>query len=677
MAAKSLKVKDLADKYDVSTKEIIKELEAEGVSVKGASGVIPPDMVELIEAHFEDLMGDSKTLKVADAIKSKSEAGDTENQLPESAEIHIKPPIVVKSLAQAVNKKPNEIITALLSMNILANINQSVEPEIAIKVCEGFGINLVVERREKKEEHAKPAAEEIAPEELDVEDKPEDLKPRPPVVTFLGHVDHGKTSLQDAIRKTDVAKGEHGGITQHIGASTVSIHGKAITFIDTPGHEAFTSMRARGANITDIAILVVAADDGFMPQTVEALSHAQAAKVPIIVAANKIDLPDANPDKIFLHMQQNNLSPEEWGGETGVMKVSAKTGQGIEALLERIILEAEMLELKANPDRPAKAVVLEAQLEQGMGPTANILVQTGTLKAGDAILCGEYYGKVKAMVDYHGHHVKSAGPSIPVKLVGLSGVPEAGSKLIVCENEKEGRRIAEERAVKNRTKVLTVTTASSLEDIFTQFDMGKRNNLRIILKTDVRGSAEAIAESLKKLPSEKISIDIIYSGVGAITENDILLASASKAVVVGFHVRVNPGVNTIAKRENVEIRLYSIIYELLEDITEALTGRLQPDKREKELGMARILQIFEVSKGPKVCGCMVDKGLVKVGGKARVFRNNELIFNGEVRSLRRFQDDVKEVKQGLECGIRLDNFMDFNENDIIQIYDIELKKATL
>ena len=680
MAAKSLKVKDLADKYGVSTKEIIKELEAEGVSVKGASGVIPPDMVELIEAHFEDLMGDEKKLKIAETKKNKSAGeGPEEEKSPVAGneEVHIKPPIVVKSLAQAVNKKPNEIITALLSMNILANINQSIEPEVAIKVCEGLGINLVVERREKKEEHVKPAADEVAPEELDVEDKPEDLKPRPPVITFLGHVDHGKTSLQDAIRVTNVAKGEHGGITQHIGASTVSIHGKSITFIDTPGHEAFTSMRARGANITDIAILVVAADDGFMPQTVEALNHALAAKVPVIVAANKIDLPDANPDKILLHMQQNGLSAEEWGGETGVVKVSAKTGQGIETLLERIILESEMLELKANPNRPARAVVLEAQLEQGMGPTANILVQTGTLKTGDAILCGEYYGKVKAMIDYHGHNVKSAGPSVPVKLVGLSGVPQAGSKLIACENEKEGRRIAEERAVKNRTKVLTVTTAASLEDIFTQFDMGKRNNLRIILKTDVRGSAEAIAESLKKLPSDKISIDIVYSGVGAITENDILLASASKAVVVGFHVRVNPGVNTLAKRECVEIRLYSIIYELLEDITEALTGRLEPEKREKELGSARILQIFEVSKGPKVCGCMVDKGTVKVGGKARVFRNNELIFNGEVRSLRRFQDDVKEVKQGLECGIRLDNFMDFNENDIIQIYDIELKKATL
>ncbi|OGV50395.1 MAG: translation initiation factor IF-2 [Lentisphaerae bacterium GWF2_44_16] len=680
MAAKSLKVKDLADKYGVSTKEIIKELEAEGVSVKGASGVIPPDMVELIEAHFEDLMGDEKKLKIAETKKNKSAGeGPEEEKSPVAGneEVHIKPPIVVKSLAQAVNKKPNEIITALLSMNILANINQSIEPEVAIKVCEGLGINLVVERREKKEEHVKPAADEVAPEELDVEDKPEDLKPRPPVITFLGHVDHGKTSLQDAIRVTNVAKGEHGGITQHIGASTVSIHGKSITFIDTPGHEAFTSMRARGANITDIAILVVAADDGFMPQTVEALNHALAAKVPVIVAANKIDLPDANPDKILLHMQQNGLSAEEWGGETGVVKVSAKTGQGIETLLERIILESEMLELKANPNRPARAVVLEAQLEQGMGPTANILVQNGTLKTGDAILCGEYYGKVKAMIDYHGHNVKSAGPSVPVKLVGLSGVPQAGSKLIACENEKEGRRIAEERAVKNRTKVLTVTTAASLEDIFTQFDMGKRNNLRIILKTDVRGSAEAIAESLKKLPSDKISIDIVYSGVGAITENDILLASASKAVVVGFHVRVNPGVNTLAKRECVEIRLYSIIYELLEDITEALTGRLEPEKREKELGSARILQIFEVSKGPKVCGCMVDKGTVKVGGKARVFRNNELIFNGEVRSLRRFQDDVKEVKQGLECGIRLDNFMDFNENDIIQIYDIELKKATL
>lgn len=683
IAIKKLKVKDLADKYGVSAKEILKELEQEGFAVKTTSSIIPPDMVDLIDSHFQDYVDKRKKLAAKTAKEEADKAAQA--QAPEVAapganEIHIKPPIIIKNLATAINKKPNEVITALMMKNVLANINQAIDTDIAVALCKGFGIDLIVEKREK-EEHVKhvvhTSEEELPPEEKPFEDKPEDLIIRPPVVTFLGHVDHGKTSLQDTIRKTDVAKGEHGGITQHIGASTVNVNGKAITFIDTPGHEAFTSMRARGANITDIAILVVAADDGFMPQTIEALSHAKAAEVPIIVAVNKIDLPDADPDKILLHMQQNGISPEEWGGDYGVIKVSAKTGAGVDKLLERILLEAEMLELKANPNRPASAFVIEAQLEQGLGPTASILVQNGTLKIGDPILCGEYYGKVKTMIDAKGKVVRSAGPSIPVKLVGLSGVPEAGSKLVVCDNEKEARHIAEEREDKNRNKTLAVSTASSLEDMFSQMDMDKRKTLRVILKTDVMGSTEAIAESLRKLPSEKISVEVIHSGVGSITENDVLLASASRAIVVGFHVRINPGVNAVAKKENVEIRLYSIIYELIQDITDALTGKLDPEKREKELGSAKILKIFELTKGPKICGCMVEKGLVKVGAKARVFRNKELIFNGEVKSLRRFQDDVKEVKQGLECGIKLDNFMDFLEEDLIQIYDIEMKKATL
>ncbi len=523
-----------------------------------------------------------------------------------------------------------------------------------------------------------PKAEPTPEEELEVEDDPSDLKPRAPIVTFMGHVDHGKTSLQDAIRKTSVAAGEAGGITQHIGASVTTVGDKTITFIDTPGHEAFTSMRARGAVVTDIVVLVVAANDGFMPQTVEALSHAKAAKVPIIVAINKVDLPDADPDKVLLHMQQNGLMSEDWGGEVGAIRVSAKTGAGIDTLLDRILLEAEMLELKASYDKPGLAFVLESQLEQGHGPTASVVIRNGVINVGDAVICGEHYGRIKSLVDYHGKRIRSAGPSMPVKVVGLSGVPEAGSKLAVCKSEREARLLAETRVSDKRVESLAVKVqGATLEDLFTQLDTGKRNNLKIILKADVKGSCEAIAESLKKLPSEKINVDMLHSGVGAITENDIMLASSAGAVVVGFHVRVNPGVNALAKKEKVEIRLYSIIYELVEDITDALTGRLAPDKREKELGTARILKIFEMSKGPRVCGCVVEKGVVKVGGKARVFRNGELIFNGELRSLRHFQNDVKEVKQGLECGIKLDNFLDFVENDVINVYEIELKKASL
>ena len=542
-----------------------------------------------------------------------------------------------------------------------------------------MGFTLVVDSKRDKDEHQKKEeTEEVDPEDMEYDDSPKDLKPRPPIVTFMGHVDHGKTSLQDAIRKTHVAAGEAGGITQHIGASSVVLDGRAITFVDTPGHEAFTQMRARGANVTDIVVLVVAADDGFMPQTIEAMNHALAAKVPIVVAMNKCDLPDADTQKILLHMQQNNLMSEDWGGTVAAIPVSAKTGAGIDDLLERILLEAEMLELQANAKRPGLAYVLESQLEQGLGATASVVVKNGSLRVGDPIICGEYYGKIKTLIDFRGKRVAVAPPSTPVKVVGLSGVPEAGTKMAVCKNINEAKQLAEARGDSNRIEALSSKTAgTSLEDLFSQMDDSKKNSLKVIVKSDVRGSSEAIVESLRKLPSEKISVDVLHTGVGAITENDVLLAASSDAIVVGFHVRVNPGVNDLAKKSNVEIRLYSIIYELIEDITDALAGRLEPEKREKDIGTVKILKIFQLSKGPKICGCMVEKGVARTGAKARVFRNNELIFNGEVRSLRRYQDDVKEVHQGLECGIRLDNFMDFTEGDIIQLYEIELKKATL
>ncbi len=677
---KVVKVKALADKYGVSVKEIIKELETQGFAVKNASSVIPADAVDLVEAFFDDLA--QKRDKAAKE-QASGEAEPVPGGVASGKEVHIKSPVIVKQLAEALGRKPNEIISGLISMNVLASINQAVDSEVAVRLCKKFGVELLVDKREKDEHLTKTDDKvELSPEELDAEeDDPAALKPRAPIVTFMGHVDHGKTSLQDAIRKTDVAGGEAGGITQHIGASTVSAGGKSITFIDTPGHEAFTAMRARGADVTDIVVLVVAANDGFMPQTVEALSHAKAAKVPIIVAINKVDLPDANPDKVLLNMQQHGLMPEDWGGEIGAIRVSAKSRVGIDTLLERILLEAEMLELKANPSKAALAYVLESQLEQGFGPTASIVVKNGTLKVGDPIICGEYYGKVKSLIDYHGKRIRMAGPSTPVKLVGLNGVPEAGCKLAVCKSEREARELAEARLSDRREETLSIKvqgSGASLEDLFNQKDSDeRRNNLKIVLKADVKGSCEAIAESLRKLPSDKINVDILFSGVGAITENDVMLASSAGAIVVGFHVRVNPGVNALSKKERVEIRLYSIIYELVEDITDALLGRLAPDKREKELGSARILKIFTLTKGPKVCGCIVEKGSMRIGAKARIYRKGELIFNGEIRSLRHFQSDVKEVKQGLECGIKMDNFLDFVEDDVITAYEIELKKATL
>ncbi|MBR4885362.1 MAG: translation initiation factor IF-2 [Lentisphaeria bacterium] len=717
MATTPIKVKAFADKYGLTSKEVLKELAAQGYdNIRTASNNMPMEDLPLIESYFDELMEKRNPQSaLIEEVESRMESrsggqnnnkkrsGEEQNQggkrdknfgkggkfpprdngssadIPAGGEIHIKPPVVVKALADAMGKRPNEVISSLMMMNVLASINQTIDTEIAQKVAEKMGFTLVVDSKRDKDEHQKKEeTEEVDPEDMEYDDSPKDLKPRPPIVTFMGHVDHGKTSLQDAIRKTHVAAGEAGGITQHIGASSVVLDGKAITFVDTPGHEAFTQMRARGANVTDIVVLVVAADDGFMPQTIEAMNHALAAKVPIVVAMNKCDLPDADTQKILLHMQQNNLVSEDWGGTVAAIPVSAKTGAGIDDLLERILLEAEMLELQANAKRPGLAYVLESQLEQGLGATASVVVKNGSLRVGDPIICGEYYGKIKTLIDFRGKRVAVAPPSTPVKVVGLSGVPEAGTKMAVCKNINEAKQLAETRSDSNRIEALSSKTAgASLEDLFSQMDDSKKNSLKVIVKSDVRGSSEAIVESLKKLPSEKISVDVLHTGVGAITENDVLLAASSDAIVVGFHVRVNPGVNDLAKKSNVEIRLYSIIYELIEDITDALAGRLEPEKREKDIGTVKILKIFQLSKGPKICGCMVEKGVARTGAKARVFRNNELIFNGEVRSLRRYQDDVKEVHQGLECGIRLDNFMDFTEGDIIQLYEIELKKATL
>ncbi|MBQ7396608.1 MAG: translation initiation factor IF-2 [Lentisphaeria bacterium] len=695
-----LTVKDLSKKYGVSSQEIIRELSGQGLDLdKGDKSVIPEDMAELVDAFLDDVYNSednhmvnnkrnssgngkkgapkrgSENQKGADRNnnfrKSGSKNSDSAKSVAAGSEITLQTPIVVKNLAEALGRKPNEVITDLIKLGELAGINQAISEELARKVCEKYEITLVIGAAESKN-----TSRPVKVEEEEVDD-PASLVERPPVVTFMGHVDHGKTSLQDAIRHTNVTAKEAGAITQHIGASTVVFNGKGITFIDTPGHAAFSNMRARGANATDIVVLVVSAAEGFKPQTVEAMNHALAAKVPIIVAINKIDLPDADPDKVLLHMQQNGLTSEDWGGSIGTVRVSAKTGAGLPDLLERILMEAEMLELKANPKRKPSGIVLEAQLEQGLGPTASTLVQNGTLKVGDAILCGEHHGKVRMLFNDKGERVKSAGPSTPVKIVGITGVPEAGDQLEFFKSEKEARAAAEERVAEKRGKMLAASSITSAEDIFSKLNKEEQNSLNIIIKSDVKGSGEAIAGSLEQLPSEKIRTEVVYNGVGPISESDIDLAAATGSIVVGFHVRVNPGVNDLAKKRGVEIRLYSIIYELLEDITDALAGKLEPEKREKVIGTARILQIFELSKGPRICGCRVDTGVVKVGAKARVHRNKELIYNGEVASLRHFKDDVREVKAGLECGIRLDNFVDFDEGDEIEIYEIELKKATL
>ncbi|MDT8390703.1 MAG: translation initiation factor IF-2 [Lentisphaeria bacterium] len=682
-----IRVHELSRELGLTNKELIHLLNEQGVEAKSHSSSIDPDDAEKIRGQIiSDRQEKTPVILPVDIeepeadIEEEDTDDDDEDEVTADGKkvIHLKPPIIVRDLANALGSKPNQLIAELMMMNVFAAINQVVEPEIVGKICANHGYEFVPERREKRAKGSakkKEPAKKPAPKTVK---KPTGgTQARPPVVAFLGHVDHGKTSLLDAIRESRVALGEAGGITQHIGASIAEVHGQTITFLDTPGHEAFTAMRQRGANATDIVVLVVAADDGIMPQTKEAIAHARAADCPIVVAMNKIDLPNANPDKALMGLQQNDVQPEDWGGDVGVVQVSAINGTGIDELLERILLEAEMLELKGSPQKPAEGLVIEAQLETGMGPTANILVRDGTLRVGDALLAGPFYGKVKALIDARGQRVKSAGPSTPVKVLGLSGVPEAGESISCAANEKEAKAISEQRARESRTGELETRQSATLEDLFRQITEESQATLKMILKTDVRGSLEAIIDSLDKIESEKIRLDIIHKSVGEITENDILLASASGAVVVGFHVRVMPSVQKTAKQKGVEVRLYSIIYELLEDIESAMRGRLEPETRETPLGNAEIKQIFEIHKTGKICGCVVTKGSIRVGASARVTRQNELIYNGTIHTLKHFKDDVKEMRAGQECGIRLDNFEDFEVGDTVEVFSVEKVAAQL
>ncbi len=601
---------------------------------------------------------------------------DLSAKLPSHAEvITMKAPVVVRQLAELLNRKPFQLIADLMELGVFANVNQSIDENAARRLCAKHGFRFELEKREKGGALVKGDQKKI--EIVDEEDKPEDLKPRPPVVTIMGHVDHGKTTLLDAIRKSNVASGEAGGITQHIGAYTISIPHperkgelQQITFLDTPGHEAFSAMRARGANVTDIVILVVAANDGVMPQTVEAIRHAQAAKVTIIVAVNKCDHPAANPLKARQQLQDYGLLCEEWGGETIFVDVSALTKKGVDDLLGMLVLQAEMLELKANPNRKAKGNVVESGLAPG-GPTATVLVRKGTLKLGDAILCGEFYGKARALINEEGQRLKKASPSEAVKLLGLNGVPEAGTEFQVVENEKIAREMAEEQRQRNRDEGNRDRERPvTLEGFLENFGNDVAKVLKIVVKADTQGSVEAIVDALKKIESEKVSLEIIHSAVGTITESDVLLASASKAVVIGFHTRVDSSATEAARREAVQIKLYSIIYELIDQVRDAMAGLLDPIINEVPQGQAEVRQVFNLSKAGSVAGCMVIQGHI-IKGRCRVIRGKETIFEGSFQSLRRFQDEVNELKAGMECGIRIDGFHDYKEGDIIQSYSIE------
>ena len=566
--------------------------------------------------------------------------------------------ITVDELSQKIGQTPANVIKVLFMLGTMVTINSSLNDEQVELICMEYGLEC------KK---VVPVSE-VNFEDLEVVDDPKDLEPRPPVITIMGHVDHGKTTLLDHIRKSRVAEGEFGGITQHIGAYQVSVKGKKITFLDTPGHEAFTAMRARGAMITDIVIIVVAADDGVMPQTREAVDHALAAGVPIIVAVNKIDKPGADPQRIMTEVSELGLMPEEWGGDVPYVNISAKQGIGIDELLETVTVVAELAELKANPKRMAYGSVIEGRLDKGRGPVATLLIQNGTLRSGNPIVVGATYGRVRQLVDDRGREIKAAGPATPVEITGLNDVPEAGDKFMVFETEKEARHVGEERAQKKIEEERNSTSAMSLDDLFSQMKSGEVVDLNIIVKADVNGTAEAVKSSLEKIDVEGARVNVIRSTVGAISESDILLASASKAIIYGFNVRPDANVRRKADEEGVEIRLHQVIYKMVEEIEAAMKGILAPEMEEVVTGQAEIRHIYKVSKVGNIAGCYVTDGSIKRDCGIRLIREGIIVYEGKLASLKRFKDDAKEVNQGYECGLTIENYNDIKEGDIVEGY---------
>ncbi len=698
-----MNVQDTAKDVGVSTEELIEILQDIDIAVDSPEAELSDEQIaqicdELGYATIEEARADNAAAEEEPEAPAEEVAAPAEEEVvseevaapvaeeapaapaepasdPKLIELK-KPKVIVKDFAEMMGMKPNMVIAELMRMNVFASINAEIDLKIAKQIGEKHGFT--VRKEEKKKAPApqpKSAKKLSAKSKVVASDEPEALLPRPPVVTFMGHVDHGKTSLLDKVRNTKVTAGESGGITQHIGAYTVELNDNKITFLDTPGHAAFTAMRARGANLTDIAVLVVAADDGVMPQTLEAIKHAKAAGVCTIIAMNKMDLRSANPDRLKQQLQENDVMVEDWGGSIGCIPVSAETGEGIDALLERILLESEMLELKANPNKSANGFVVEAQMEPGMGPTASILVKGGTLKVGDSVICGKYWGRIKALISDQGKKIRAAGPSTAVKVLGLTNVPGAGDEFEVLGSDREAKALSEELQAAERAETLQGGAAPkkmSLDDLFgTAGESTEKKELKVIIKADVQGSVEAIHHSLSGIKSDKVDINIITNDVGNITVNDVMLASASNAIILGFHTGNENGTNAAAKREGVEIRLYSIIYELIEDVESAMKGLLEPELREQVIGEAEIREVFELSKKSKIAGCMVMSGRITSKASIRIKRGRDILFEGLIGSLKRFQNEAAEVRQGQECGIRPDNFTNFEAGDSIEAYLVE------
>lgn len=576
-------------------------------------------------------------------------------------EIEVSGPLTVGSFAKMLRREASGVISKLIGSGVMVTINQEIDVDTMTLIGEEYGVKV----------NYKEEIDESIFEEIEENDAPEDLLERPPVVTIMGHVDHGKTTLLDKIRESNVISSEAGGITQHIGAYQVKKNGKKITFLDTPGHAAFTTMRARGAEATDITILVVAADDGVMPQTIEAINHSKAAGVPIIVAVNKMDKPGAQPDRVMQQLTEYGVVSEDWGGENIFVQVSAKNGDGIDDLLEMILLQSEVLELKANPNTRGRGVVIEAELDKARGTMATVLVQNGTLRVGEGIVVGNHYGKIRAMINDRGRRVKEAPPSTPVEILGLSDVPKAGDPFMVFEDEKKAKAIAHQRNLKEIEKERGQKSRVTLDDLFKQIQEGEMKELNVIIKADVQGSAEAMKGSLEKIDIEGVRVKIIHSGVGAVTESDVIFASASNAIIVGFNVRPEPNARVMAEQEEVEIRLHRIIYNAIEEIEAAMKGLLDPEYEERIVGTAEVRQTFKVSKVGTIAGCYVVEGKIVRNGNVHLIREGIVIHEGQLDTLKRFKDDAKEVAQGYECGLTIENYNDIKEGDLVEVYVIE------
>ncbi|MBB81061.1 MAG: translation initiation factor IF-2 [Roseibacillus sp.] len=629
-----------------------------------------PSISKLAEEEDVDFAAPVDPGGTGEEVEVGSEAGIVEGNT-----ISIKPPIIVSVLAEMMGLKPFEIMADLIALEVFVAPNQAIEPEIAEKVCEQHGF--VFEREKREKGGGVHKVEEVIEEPEPEEDEPaEKLELRAPIITFMGHVDHGKTSLLDYLRKSKVVDGEAGGITQHIGAYRVEHEGHPITFIDTPGHAIFTEMRARGADVTDIIVLVVAADDGIMPQTKEAISHAKAAGKTIIVAINKCDVTGADPMRVKTQLMEHDLMSTDLGGKTEVVEVSAITGQGMNELAELMALQAEVLELKANPEANARAAVIEAEIQPGKGPTATVVVEAGTLRVGTPFICGPYAGKVKSLLNDRGEQVKKAGPATPVEVLGFAELPNVGDELVAMENERAAKKLSDERQLELRQSRLERPKKSRMEDMLARVEGGQKAELKIILKCDVQGSVEAIRGAIGDVESDKVDVNFIHAAAGSVSESDILLASSADAVVLGFNIKVESNAVKAAKREGVQVKLYSIVYELIDQVKDAMLGLLEPELREKILGHAEVKQVFKVKRG-RAAGCLVADGKVTRTAHARVMRDGTPVFDGKMSTLRRIQDDVEEVKQGIECGIRLGEFNEYEEGDVIECYDLEKINQTL